>query len=183
MSNEKDCVQRVVDWQKIELDYRAGIKTLRRIAGEHGISETAIRKRAKRQDWSRDLSMRIQAKADELVRKIEVRKITVRREDTAYREVDMVNVCGKGMAEVISTHRELSVRLVQFGVQLLDLAENDILDIEKRARTFKTIVDSVDSAVKMQRQAWGIDPKNGGHNAAGEGEGARFVVEKMYVEK
>jgi len=40
-------------WECIELNYRAGIKSLRQIAGEQGISEGAIRKRAKRDDWSR----------------------------------------------------------------------------------------------------------------------------------
>ena len=63
------------DWECIELDYRAGIKTLRQIAGEHGISEGAIRKRAKRDDWARDLSERIQDKAEQLVRKDAVRSL------------------------------------------------------------------------------------------------------------
>ena len=49
---------KAVDWERIELDYRAGIKTLRQIAGENGITEGAIRKRAKRDDWDRDLSHR-----------------------------------------------------------------------------------------------------------------------------
>ncbi len=33
------------DWEAIELDYRAGIKTLRQIAGEHGITHDAVNKR------------------------------------------------------------------------------------------------------------------------------------------
>ena len=44
------------DWERIELDYRAGIKSLRQIADEGGITEGAIRKRAKRDAWERDLS-------------------------------------------------------------------------------------------------------------------------------
>lgn len=44
------------DWERIELDYRAGIKTLRQIAEEHGITHGAINKRAKRDGWERDLS-------------------------------------------------------------------------------------------------------------------------------
>ena len=46
------------DWERIELDYRAGIKTLRQIADEHGISHVAVAKRAKRDGWTRDLSVR-----------------------------------------------------------------------------------------------------------------------------
>lgn len=65
------------DWEAIETAYRAGVMSLREIASHHGISEGAIRKRAKRDDWSRDLNARIQQKADDLVRKQEVRK-TVR---------------------------------------------------------------------------------------------------------
>lgn len=52
-----------IDWEKIELDYRAGIKTLRQIADEHGISNPAISKRAKRDDWSRDLTARKESRA------------------------------------------------------------------------------------------------------------------------
>src|SRR3970040_1425929 len=61
--------KRVTDWERIELDYRAGLKTLRQIADENGISNPAIAKRAKRDDWSRDLSAKIKAKADSLVSK------------------------------------------------------------------------------------------------------------------
>ena len=65
--------KKVIDWEKIELDYRSGVKSLREIATDHEISEGAIRKRAKRDDWSRDLSAKIKAKADDLVRKEQVR--------------------------------------------------------------------------------------------------------------
>lgn len=60
-------------WTRIEADYRAGIKVLRAMADEHGISEGAIRKRAKKYGWSRDLSAKIAARTDELVRKEAVR--------------------------------------------------------------------------------------------------------------
>ena len=50
------------DWERIELDYRAGIKTLRQIGEEHGITHGAINKRAKRDGWERDLSQKIHAK-------------------------------------------------------------------------------------------------------------------------
>jgi hypothetical protein len=62
-----------VDWDLVERDYRAGLKTLRQIGEEHGITEGAIRKRAKRDQWSRDLESRIQEKAAEKVRKAQVR--------------------------------------------------------------------------------------------------------------
>lgn len=63
------------DWVIVERDYRAGIRPLRDIAADHGITEASIRKRAKRDGWSRDLTGRIQAKAEEKVRKEQVRKV------------------------------------------------------------------------------------------------------------
>lgn len=41
------------DWERIELDYRAGILTLREMASAHGISNVSIHKRAKRDGWVR----------------------------------------------------------------------------------------------------------------------------------
>lgn len=61
-----------LDWAVIERDYRAGVKPLRLIAEEHGITHGAINKRAKRDEWTRDLAAKIQAKAEALVSKAAV---------------------------------------------------------------------------------------------------------------
>lgn len=55
------------DWERIEADYRAGLLSVREIAAAQGISHVAIAKRAKRDGWTRDLSKRIQDKAEQLV--------------------------------------------------------------------------------------------------------------------
>jgi len=75
------------DWEKIELDYRAGVKTLRQIAEEHGISHGAINKRAKRDGWSRDLSSKIAAKVDELVSKSAVSSEVSKETKVSEREI------------------------------------------------------------------------------------------------
>ncbi|MFA9287672.1 hypothetical protein ACCQ08_23025 [Comamonas sp. SY3] len=59
--------RQAVDWERIELDYRAGIKSLREIAEGSGTSHVNIAKRAKKLGWTRDLSAKIQSKADALV--------------------------------------------------------------------------------------------------------------------
>lgn len=42
------------DWERIEIDYRAGLLSLREMAAKHGpLTEGAIRKRAKRDGWER----------------------------------------------------------------------------------------------------------------------------------
>lgn len=63
-----------IDWEAIEKHYRAGLKSLRTIGDEYGITEAAIRKRAKRDLWTRNLEEKIQLRAQEKVRKALVRK-------------------------------------------------------------------------------------------------------------
>ena len=76
------------NWSAIEAEYRAGIKPLRLIGSENGITEGAIRKRAKKEDWERDLTAKIQAQADSLVRKEAVREEV--RKTTGIPERDIV---------------------------------------------------------------------------------------------
>lgn len=71
------------NWQTIEIEYRADTKSIRAQAREHGVSEGTIRKRAKNEKWTRDLSKRIRAKADEMVRKESVRSDTKNGENPA----------------------------------------------------------------------------------------------------
>lgn len=61
-----------IDWERIELDYRAGVKSLREIADGSGTSHVNISKRAKAKGWVRDLTKKIEAKANELVNKASV---------------------------------------------------------------------------------------------------------------
>lgn len=91
------------DWERVELDYRAGIKTLRQIADENGVSHPAITKRAKRDGWSRDLSAKIQAKADELVTKELVTKPVTTETRIAERQVIEANA--QAVADVRLAHR------------------------------------------------------------------------------
>jgi len=72
MTDKTDKTRRTIDWEIIERDYRAGIKTLRQIAAEAGITHGAINKRAKVDGWERDLRKKILAKAEAKVSKAQV---------------------------------------------------------------------------------------------------------------
>jgi hypothetical protein len=72
-----------VDWTIVEKDYTAGIKTLRQIADEHGVTHGAINKRAKRDGWSRNLQEKIAHKAESLVSKTLVSKDEVSAESVS----------------------------------------------------------------------------------------------------
>lgn len=109
------------DWERIELDYRAGIKSLRQMADEHGLSEGAIRKRAKRDDWARDLSSKIQAKADDLVRRESVRS-EVRTESRASERV-LIEANAQVAADIRLSHRADIRRVRSLVASLMDELE------------------------------------------------------------
>ncbi len=77
------------DWERIEGDYRAGVLSLREIAAKDGnVTEGAIRKRAKRDGWTRDLKAKIDARAEDLVRKQAVRNQSTHEGGCAPSAVD-----------------------------------------------------------------------------------------------
>jgi hypothetical protein len=96
--------KKTTDWERIELDYRAGIMTLREMGALHSVSEGAIRKRAKRDSWSRDLNTKIKMRADELVRKEEVRKAV--RSDAIVSEVRQVEIGAEMLKDIKLGRRE-----------------------------------------------------------------------------
>lgn len=61
-----------VDWEAVEREYRIGLRSLKDIGSEFGVSDAGIIKRAKRDGWVRDQSKKIAAKADALVSEMEV---------------------------------------------------------------------------------------------------------------
>ena len=109
------------DWERIELDYRAGIKTLRQIADENGITHGAINKRAKRDGWERDLSEKIQSKADALVSKALVSKPVSTETKVAERQI--VDANAQAVADVRLAHRRDINRARRLTNALLDELE------------------------------------------------------------
>lgn len=113
--------KKIIDWEKIELEYRAGVRSLREIASEYGVSDTAIRKRAKRDDWSRDLSAKIKAKADDLVRKEQVR--TEVRTANPISEKETIDANANLVASVRLSHRKDIQRSRKIAMSLFDELE------------------------------------------------------------
>lgn len=88
---EKKTSRPAVDWEAVEKAYRAGVCSLKDIGKEFGVSDAGIIKRAKRDGWTRDLSAKIQAKADALVSEREVSAEVSERTKKAEREVIEAN--------------------------------------------------------------------------------------------
>jgi hypothetical protein len=92
--------KRVIDWERIEFEYRAGQLSVNEIAKRNSITEAAIRKRAKRDSWTRPL-------ADKVRRA--VREKLVRDDGSnAPRATDaeVIEAASERGSELIKTHRK-----------------------------------------------------------------------------
>ncbi|EPD4195398.1 hypothetical protein ACSAAY_001456 [Escherichia coli] len=176
------------DWEAIETAYRAGVMSLREIASQHGISEGAIRKRAKRDDWSRDLNAKIQQKAEDLVRKQEVRK-QIRNESTLTERV-LIEATAEVIATVRMEHRgdirrarELTNTLFdELGAQCADVSALErlgdimfdpddkgrdrlneiyqkVISLPSRVKSMKDLSDSLKTLIGLEREAYSIENK------------------------
>ena len=111
----------VPDWERIELDYRAGVKSLREIAEGSGVSHVAISKRAKAQGWTRSLKAKIQAKADDLVNKAMVNSQVNSVNPVSERET--IDANAQAVASVKMAHRQDIQRARRITMSLLEELE------------------------------------------------------------
>ncbi|MFM9922740.1 hypothetical protein VLK31_07100 [Variovorax sp. H27-G14] len=146
------------DWALIERDYRAGVKALRAIAEENGITHAAISKRAKRDTWERNLNPRIQARAEALVAK----EVT-RQKHVHATERQVVEAAASDVATVRLRHRAYLDRLSSLCDGLTKELETENQKAEKervaltvRTKTMKTLVDAAGTLIGLQREAYGI---------------------------
>lgn len=171
----------------IEADYRAGLKPLRQIGKEHGLSHTAIAKMAKERSWERDLSARIRAKADAKVAKAAVSKeVSEKRLAT---EQAVVEASAQLQFNVRMDHRTAIKRGRLMWDRLVGELEASLTDPEaidrvlkaagdaftaqergelkkqllragsvgQRIGSAKSLVDMLEKLVRMERVAFGIE--------------------------
>lgn len=177
--------RKLADWERIELDYRAGLLSVREVGAKHGISHTAISKRAKAEGWERDLNAKVKAKADALVAKREVSK-TVTTEKLAT-ERQLIEATAQVIADVRMTQRgdikrfrdiamnmlaelEHETNNVDLFEQLGDMLRSDddkgqdkrndlyqkVISSAGRIDSLKKLADTLKTLVTLEREAYGL---------------------------
>ena len=151
-----------VDWEGVERDYSAGLLSLRELADKYGVAESYIRKKANQKDWSRDLSAKIQSKAEKLVRSEVVRSEV--RTEKAITEKEIIDVNAQALVNVKLNHRK-SIKRVNDLVDTL-FEEIEELSTHKNADNLpvrvdmtKKLMDTLRISIDKERQAFGIQDK------------------------
>ncbi|HEJ7514688.1 TPA: hypothetical protein SMG93_005309 [Klebsiella oxytoca] len=178
------------DWEAIESAYRAGLMSIREIASQHGITHTAINKRAKKEGWERDLKAKIKAKAESLVSKREVSKrvssermVSERQLIEANAEV-IANVRMEHRGDIKRARQITNALFDELGAECADVAalENlgelmfnpddkgqdklneiyhKVISMPERVKSVKALSDALKNLIGLERQAYDIDGPEG----------------------
>lgn len=116
-----------VPWDKIQPHFRAGLRSVRNIAKEFGVSHTAISKHAKEFGWVRDLKPAIMAKADQLVANRAVATQVANAKPTAT-ETDIIEANAQLVSILRLSHRDGGQAYRQRNLRML--AQLDVVDDE-----------------------------------------------------
>ena len=171
----------------MEADYRSGVKTVRQIGAEQGVSHVAVLKLAKKFGWTRDLNAKIQAKADELVTRAAVTNSVTKNPVT---EAHLILENGAQAAAIKLSHRADIKRLrVIIAAQMEELeassgpeqaqrlrdlgelmrSENDngsdklndiyraVIGLPDRSRVAKQLAETLRIAIDLERREFGMD--------------------------
>lgn len=174
------------DWERIEIDYRAGVLSTRELGVVHGVSHTAINKRAKAGDWSRDLKAKIQAKAEALVSRqavsteVSSQRLATEREVIDANAQQIARVRGehrsdirRGRALVLellgelegqTLHREVLEELGELmrrenesGIDRLNDTYHKIIGSAGRIDSVKKVSEALKNLIGLEREAYGLN--------------------------
>lgn len=123
------------NWEAIERAYRAGSLSIRTIAERQGVSDTAIRKKAKALGWARDLSDQVRKEVrSKLVRG------EVRNDQGANCELDaeIIEEAAEEGARVVRSHR----RDIRKATNLANLLMDDLLSTIQRREEIEEDIEA-----------------------------------------
>ncbi|MDX7989455.1 hypothetical protein FE392_19575 [Xenorhabdus sp. 12] len=146
------------DWEAIESAYRAGSLSIREIAAKHGVSDTAVRKRANVHGWQRDLTDKVKkATRTKLVRS-EVRAAGSQSE--VRTEEDIIEQAASEAADVVLGHRTDLADWRRIANKLRTFLDDVEITEDNHASIARTITAGVDAQIKLikgERESYNID--------------------------
>ena len=146
--------KRTIDWERIELDYRAGVLTLREIASAHAVSHTSVRKHAEMVGWDRDLTARIVAKAEALVSRAEVSKEVSNARMVSARETVEANALV--LSDVLMGRKSGVGEMCEIVIGQVKELKTHEGDLKERVFLTGRVADTMKTLLGMQSEVWNL---------------------------
>lgn len=171
--SEPGAPRKPIDWEAIEREFRAGQLSVREIARRFSVTDTAIRLKAKRECWPRDLSERVREEVrSELVRS-ELRSESSREaiREAAVRGVEVVRQhrasAARGQRVVLGLFEELEATAAHLPDIQAEIAETrrglgkinaeQAISVGNRAKAAQALASALTSLVAIERKAFSLD--------------------------
>lgn len=155
------------DWEAIERAYRAGSLSVRAIGESHGVNHATILKRAKKEDWKRDLTDQVRAATKQ---KVTTAVTTKSNQSKVVTDAEIIEEASDQAAAVILAHRS---GLAQWR-GIADKLSNVLSDMDVTAdnagdfaRSLNAGVDAQLKVIKGERQAYNLDTETGDKTVSG----------------
>lgn len=149
-------MRKVVDWEAIEKDWRAGIKSKKQMSDDHMVSRAAIDKHFAKLGIDRDLKAQIQAQAQALVAR-SVAKVTCG--DQASQ--DQIIETNASTSAQVQLNQRMDIRKLNDFVRKLretiELQEIDVTELPRLVDMTKKLTETMRLAISMEREAYGIN--------------------------
>lgn len=174
------------DWEAVEREYRAGQFSVSEIGRQHGVSHTAINKRAKKDGWSRNLAAQVREEVSARLVSDEVSAANARQaiDAAASRGVEVVRshrrdiasargVAGRLLEELdmVTAHRDEIADEIDAFVEI-EAGDSDAakaraekrraamhraVGLSSRAGAMMSLSSALKNIVVLERQAFSLD--------------------------
>lgn len=120
------------DWERIEKEWRAHKLSNREISSRYGASEAAIRQRAKKYNWVRDLESEVDKRT-----KDKIRRGLLKEQHEPVTDEEIVEQVATRTAEVVSSHR----KDINQARSLAGMLMGELLDNTANFQTLQELVE------------------------------------------
>lgn len=158
-----------VDWESVERDYSAGLLSLREIAAKYGVSPSLITRKKNEGEWPKDLTGKIQAKADSIITGVNTGGVNTGGVNTSVNskkasEKEVIEASAQAIVNVKLGHRTSIRKLNSLVESLLDEIETlnkykSVDNLPMRVDATKKLMDTLKTSIDKERQAFGIQDK------------------------
>ena len=150
-----------VDWESVERDYSAGLLSLREIAAKYGVSPSLITRKKNEGEWSKDLTGKIQAKADSIITGVNTGGVNTSVNSKKASEKEVIEANAQAIVNVKLGHRTSIRKLNGLVESLLDEIETlnkdkSVDNLPMRVDVTKKLMDTLKTSIDKERQAFGI---------------------------
>lgn len=169
-----------IDWEIVEREYRAGVLSVRQIAEAAGADPRSVRRKAKQENWTRDLTDRVRSAAEALL-SVEPESAesapAPHPQRARAREDEIVERGAAKMVHIVQEHRQDLARLRAQKTRVLNMLDDrqtkdadltaariddpkyEPLSIAETAAILEVIARIDARLIPLERQAFSIDAK------------------------